>query len=69
MMYPGRAGYPVVLTEPFDGGSTEGGPPQGVESRQLWESERISNELLVVSSGRVKPPMQEMPNATHGLSP
>lgn len=49
-----------MLTEPFNGGSAEGGPPQSVDSRCLWESERISNELLAVSSGIVKPLIQEM---------
>jgi len=57
---PGWTSNPVAPTEPFDRGSTEGGPPESINARCVWKGEWISDESRTVIFGIVKPLIHEI---------
>ncbi len=60
VVYPGWTSNPVAPTEPFDRGSTEGGPPESIDAWCVWKDEWISNESRTVIFGIVKPLIHEI---------
>src|SRR6266704_5525132 len=60
MVDPGWTRYVIASTEPFDRGSTEGRPMQGVDARLFREGEWIGDELHSSINGIVKPLVHEI---------